>query len=895
MPFAIIKTKITSPDLDPAFVLRGKQIAKLDDSVKHRVTLISAAAGYGKTTLAVQWKATVSSPAAWLSVDADDNDLERFVRYLVASLRSAVPRCCQTVMELIESPQTIPEQNLVDALINDMSALDQRVFLIVDDLYLITETSIHDLIARVIEQQPECLRLVFLSRLEPPWPLPLWRVRGWVSELSDEDLRFSASESRDLVTSSLLKPVDDRVIDRLHGQTEGWPAGMRLALLALCDAANPMEAAMNVLEHSSDISDFLFEEVINGLPPKLREFLELTAPLDRFCAPLCDSILLDQESDPRRSDRRPSRELIDELQRRRLFLVSLDDASDWFRYHHLFKQLLYRRFGELSEPAKPSAICRHAGQWFAKQGLAEESLGYLIRGGDLETAVDTLWAALPALLTADLSRRTLSLILSKFPAKAFQQYPELILAEAFVCIAGFDLDRVAKRLADAETTIERTTCATAKRVEQQGVLNALQSFCFYWNGDTQEAWRCGSEALRLLPSRFRISRTYATIYGIGGLMLSDRTDESFALIERSITEDAASGSGFTSGFIACKAVMYAMCMQLDGVEQTTGKMRRVHKIAPMPDYWYSYAPYLEGLAAYERNQLDQASRGLRDAMNFGVRLNPRHYHDVLVSLSRVAEANGEMDSAWKYADRAREFAMAACDPISVRVSDAVEARLRFAQGERLIEPPPPQVVDAVSYFFQIPSLIYAELLLEGSETAEHEQAFEYIERSLALVEPRYHRRHVIVLTLLKALALEQLGKHKSALRLLSECLRWGKELGLLRTFLDRGPKLERWLRRLLPSHSGDDYLAFLLTAFHNQANPTLDATSIADLSELSQREMDVLELMQKRLSNKQIGAKLHVTSETVKKHAQSIYRKLGVNRRREAVLQAERLGILSRK
>ncbi len=884
--------KATAPPIDNAFIRREVQITAMDSALERRVTIITGSAGYGKSTVAAQWQHKAARKCAWLSLDIDENELRRFAGLLVAAIQHALPDSCERLVEMVRSPQAFPAVRLAEAFIGDAESWDEHVVVVFDDLHLISSQAVHDFLVHVIEHQPEHLRLVVLTRNEPPWPLQRWKVRGWVSELGNRDLCFSLPESVELFQTSLKPDVSEELIAGIHQRVEGWPAGLRLVLLSMQESDRREDVAKEMDAASRQLSRYFLDEVIEGLPEELKEFLELTAPLNRFCAELCDEL----RSHDGNAAVRPSRDLIDEFRGRQLFLVPLDREDRWYRYHHLFAELLSRRLEESSRSSHVAAIYRRAGGWFARNGFREESLDYLIQGNDVEAAAGTLWEALPGMLSADLTRRSLDHVLAKFPREAIQECVELMLADAFVRIARFDLGGLEEVLDDAEVIVQRTDSVTPLHTDKKGVLLALQTFLSYWRGDMKEAWQQGSEALRLLPKEFRIGRTYATTYGVGGLMMCGQFDESIARIERAITEDAASGNGTISGYITCKAMIHSMSMQIDGVLQATRKMRQMHALAPMPDYWFSYASYLEGLAAYERNQLDQARQGLLEALSYGVRLHGRHFHDILVSLCHVAMAAGEMASAWDYADQARKLAVDICDPTSVRVSDAADARLRSVAGESLsAQPPAPEIVDAVSYFFEIPSLIYAELLLDRPNAAGQEQALKYIDQALALVEPRHHRRHVIVLTLLKAMALDALGQHESAELLLNQTLRWGEELGLVRTFLDRGERLRGWLERFWAKRPDDQYVASLLDAFRSagEQSTNLQNANLADKHALlSQREMDVLELLQQRLSNKQIASKLNISAETVKKHSLSIYRKLEVHSRREAVILGERSGLL---
>jgi LuxR family transcriptional regulator, maltose regulon positive regulatory protein len=383
----LINSKLEPPDSLVKLVARPQLIEMLDRCCDGRVTPISAPAGYGKTTLVSQWlDAGPSRPVAWFSLDRLDNDLERFVRYVIAALARVEEHCFSRTEEMLTARMLPPPQVLAESMVLEIERSRRRTTLVLDDYGIIRTLAIHEFIDALVSRLPAPLHLVVLTRIDPPLPLSLWRSRYWLQELRAADLRCSRDETKAFLNSAKKLELSDEGIDALHRKTEGWITGLRLALLSLDGSPDPEEGVRAFSASERLVTDYLIEEVLARQPPEIREFLAITSVLERFSLELCDVLLARADT----GSAGQGRALLERLYHQNLFLLTLGSAHGWYRYHHLFRQLLLERFGELTTAVSKAGILHGAGDWFCANGWIEDGLTCFLAAGDLDAAEDVI-------------------------------------------------------------------------------------------------------------------------------------------------------------------------------------------------------------------------------------------------------------------------------------------------------------------------------------------------------------------------------------------------------------------------------------------------------------------------------------------------------------------------
>ena len=900
----LIQTKLNRPAIGANSVVRPRLISRLDDALKGRVTLICAPAGYGKTTLVLQWLGQGRMPAAWFAVDETDSDPDRFLSYVVAAVRTVVPEFGSDIERLLSAPQLPPPEILADAVVNELAALEQPLLIVLDDYHRLTSKTVHEILTRVLQYLPEKLHVLLLTRKDPPFPLGLWSTRQWLAELRAADLRFTREETQAFFEKRLLKRLPDQTVGMLDRRTEGWVAALQLVQLSLTTAEDPEALIRHFSDSDRSITDYLMDEVVSRHPAELVDFLAMTAITERFCAPLCDHLLAEHSAAP------DARRIINRIEKENLFLVPLDNARLWYRYHHLFQSLLKQHLKMNLSPERITRLHHRAGDWFAGQGLVEEALRHFIVAGDLGAAVELLEENMHAAIDSDLSRRTLARWLALFPKSAENQHPILLVAHSHLRMLNWNFSGMAQLLDRAEALLQDPPffIDPTRRQGLEGDYHALRARHLYWQGDAEGALRHARQALRIVPRKHRYTFSIVIIYYAAAYAMKGQREEGLRLLAKAMSEDCSLDSSNMAAFLTARAAIHYYAGDLPAVEQTAEQMLSVQTAVPVPETWQGYAHHFIGSVAYERNLLDSAAEHFGRVAQMRYRVSTRLHQEALLGLALVAQARGAKIKAREYVESAKVFAVEMNDSYSLQMAGSLQTRLALLSEEDPSVPPEyAPTVDSNKFWLEVPSLTRAEYLARKATPSDCSAARRCAEDGLQKAEQLHNFWQAIQFQAVKVLALRCSGRRDAALELLEETLRKAEPLGFVRSFLDRGSPMAELLKALLKKKPEDPYLHRLLDAFsmerpserppaeasggdrRSPINPAPDETLSA---ELSNRELDVLILLQERLTNKEIAQRLFVSPETVKTHISKIYQKLNVNNRRRAVITARKLNLL---
>ena len=897
--FQIVPTKLNRPAIDSRWIVRPRLLSALDDAFGRKLTLISAPAGYGKTTLAAQWLDHIPHPSAWLSLDEHDIDPDRFLRYMIASIRKIFPQFGPQIATLLSSPTSPSPEYLADMLISDLAEPAKPWVLVFDDFHFIESEPVQ-IISRVVQYLPDHLHLVIATRMDPPLPLARWRARDWLVDIRAAHLRFFPEEAK-VYFGTPFKKLSEDFIARIVARTEGWVTGLQLARLSLADTDKPDELARRFSDSDKLVVEFLIDEVLSRQPDEIKHFLAVTSLLERFCAPLCDHLLADE------GPTRGSRRLIDLLENENLFLVPLDTDGVWYRYHHLFRALLRRRLKKVLPQSRQNQIHYSAGEWFAGRGYIEDALSHLITAGDLDAAAELVEQNMHPAIDQDLSRRTLGRWLDLFPKGSEKRWPALLVAHAFQKLFRWDLTGMVPLLDQAESLLEDTACSVPEtgRRSLLGDIAFLRAVIFVWSGDAEIGFRNGRLGMELVPKQHRYAHTNSIMYTAAATAFLGRMDDALNLLSKALKDDCSEDCSSLGQILVTKIAILSYAVEWDAVEKNAKLILKIHKTSPVPDYWLGYVYYFLGSAAYERNALDAAAVHFDRVLEMRYRVTTRVYHDTLIGLALVAWAKADADSAEKYVATAYSFAVEANDPFSLEISNSIQIRqVTFSGSESSETTPYTPAVDSTRFWLIYPSLAFAEYQANKGGHDDCSACLESVEKGLQMARHHHNTRLEIQFLAVKAVALKCAGRLNQALELLENTLSRAEPHGLVRSFVDRGPPMAELLYALSAKRPENLYARSLLEAFgekvpskHKTANAaeypsrTESAHEALLSSGLSRRELDVLRLLSKRLTNREIAEMLFVSPLTVKTHTANIYRKLNVNDRRQAVAQAEQLGI----
>jgi LuxR family maltose regulon positive regulatory protein len=876
----VLATKLYLPCLRGPLVLRPRLIERLQQGLWGALTLISAPAGFGKTTLLSQWLAGCERPAVWLSLDEGENDPSRFLTYLIAALQTIAPTIGKGVSEVLQAPQLPPSEVVLSTLLNEITTIPVPFVLVLDDYHLIDATSVDQALTFLLEHLPPQLHLVIATREDPHLPLARLRARGQLTELRAADLRFTPAEAAEFLTAAMGLTLSDGDITSLERRTEGWIAGLHLAALSLRGQADVTRFIASFTGSHQFVLDYLVEEVLEQQSASVQTFLLRTSILDRLCGPLCEAVVLDAANSGQAT--------LEALDRANLFLVPLDHERRWYRYHHLFAEVLRQRLRTTSSPEEKergvAELHLRASFWYETQGLALEAFQHAAAAQDVDRAARLLegkgiprhfrGAVVPVLRW-----------LQSLPTAALDARPSLWVRYASLLLVTGQVTGVEEKLHAAEVALEGTgpDDQTRDLVGQIAVARATLALTRYQADAMLAQSRRALEYLR--PSNL-MSRTIATwTLGYAYLLQGDRAAALQAFTE-AIALSQASADPFTT---LMATIGLGNSQELDNqLHQAAETYWRVlHLAGEQPLQVISEAHLGLARIYYEWNDLEAAEQHGRQALHlarqFGSGVDA--YVRCEVFLSRLMLAQSDVAGA------------------TAQLAEASEETRQHHFVARL-----PEVATAQVLTFLRQGDVVAAARLAGMYDLPLSQARVHLaagdpSAALAVLAPWREQMETrgwaderLKAQVLEALALQSQGEQDQAVQVLSEALALAKPGGCIRTFVDEGAPMAHLLAQVAAQGVMPDYLGKVCAVFEVEERKDEDQSSPppaqALIEPLSRREVEVLQLIAQGLSNQEISQRLVLAVSTVKGHNLKIFGKLQVQRRTEAVARARTLGLV---
>lgn len=890
----LLATKFFIPHTHTQLTARPRLWAKLAGSAPERLCLLAAPAGFGKTMLVAEWITArqLAQQIAWLALDEEDNDPVRFLTYLIGALQRVDPGLGQSAQALLATPQPPAPSAILTMLINEIGAAAKSIIVVLDDYHLITTPAIHEAIIFLVEQMPANLRLIITSRADPPFPLARWRVRRHLSELRAGDLRFTQAELAQFLEQELSLVLPTPALTALEQRTEGWIAGIQLATLSLQGQADPTAFIAQFTGSHSYIIDYLVEEVLQQQPPAVQRFLQQTAILTRLCGDLCDRVMDDKDSQSQ----------LEALHRANLFLIPLDHERRWYRYHHLFAEMLQKWLRQQAGASVPT-LHRRACTWYEEQGLLLDAIHHALAAGDQEHA-----ASLLERMTDALRKRgefvTLATLLNRLPDGLLQTRPRLALARANALAFHHQLDEAGRWL----MVSEQANAAADPTI--RGNIAAIRTDIALNRGELAGAIQLAQEALAYLPADDGATRSFVMLLeGIAHFWSYDYT-AALASYEAGVQLAKRAGSLLITIYtLAAKVEVLQRQGRLHEAAatlQTIFDDARSHGIEQSALLGSSLV--VMGELCYEWNDLDRAEQYLTQSLARAQEAqNPRTQLHVYSSLLRVASARRQATQCQATIQAAEALIQQFQLPPQM-VNDFRIGRWRVALQANDRELVAAQVqawqqqhgsqMAADSENFD---LLRARLLLAQ---ADYPAALPLLQEVYQSTLQRQHRPHQVEALALMALAHAGSGDQAQAAKVIQPLLDTAQPAGFIRTIVDAGATIYELLKQNAEHHSTDPmlaaqrraYLDKLLAAFPGHAAPATPlpaaALNTALVEPLSEREWEVLRLVDQGFSNTQIADRLIITVGTVKRHLNNIFGKLGVGSRTEALARARILQLL---
>ena len=903
----LLATKLHVPRPRPGFVPRPRLTGRLEEGLARGLVLVCAPAGSGKTVLLADWAHRENRPVVWLSLDTGDNDPARFWRYVAAALDRVRPGIADQIAALLRGGQQPPLETVVTTLINELAARPGEVIIILDDYQLIDSQPVHGSIAFLLDRLPPGLRLVLASRADPPLSLARLRAGGRLAELRADELRFTLDQTGVFLRDATGLDLPATSVAAFQDRTEGWVAGLQLAALSLRGQADVAGFVETFSGSHRYVLDYLTEEVLARQSEQVRGFLLETSVLDQLSGPLCDAV----------TGQAGSQALLEALERANLFLVALDEVRGWWRYHHLFADLLRVRLAQ-ERPGRVPELHRAAAAWHEQHGLADDAVRHALAAGDVDWAARLIEQHVEMLIRRS-EGETLRRWLSALPASSVRTRARLGLAQAVSAIVRGQVEEVEPLLDDAE----RAFAATGDEPHEPSVGRALSVLANVpaliaflradvarLRGDAACAVDFDRQALAQLDDGDWLLGTHVR----WNLAVANWMRGRVGQAEHDLAEVAAERRAAGEGYPAMR-----VCYDLGQVQRAQGRMEAAlgtyQQALEVTGAASSQLPHLGmahvGLAGllYERDELaaalDHATRGVMLCRHLAF---TQPLAAGLAIVARIRQARGEVAGALEAMGEAGEVESSPQVVALLNPVPSWQARLLLAQGDitaatRWTQERGLGAGDEPSYPREPEYLVLARVLLARNLPR---QALPLLERLLDAAASDGRVGSVIEIRALQALGLAADGEQANAVEALAEALTLGCPQGYVRVFADEGAPMGALLGQLIAAQRAEQApargvplscLARLAHAFAGErampASRPGAATAVPGLVEqLTGRELEVLGMLAAGTPNQAIAGELVITLDTVKKHVSHVLGKLGAANRTEAVARARELGLI---
>ena len=889
-----LTTKFLLPTTREDIIPRQNLIELLKQSLSNKLTIVSAPAGFGKTTLIGDWIKQQKISAAWLTLDENDNDPIRFLSYYLKALQTIVPDFGETILEILQAPQTQINEPLLTSLINEIAATFSVEFVFVlDDYHLVESPRINEIIAFILNHLPSLMHMVVATRSDPSLPVALLRGRGELLEFRQGDLRFTNEEAAEFLNQIKRLQLAPNQIEALTTRTEGWISGLQMAAISMQGRENISEFIQSFTGSDRYIFDYLIEEVLNRQPEKVQEFLLNTSILNRLHSDLCNAVM----------DKSDSQSILEFLERANLFIIPLDNNREWYRYHHLFSDLLRKELVKKS-PEIINDLHQKASSWCHKAGYPEEAFTHALAAGDIVAAAKILERSFLAMMGRGelaLSRK----LFGRIPDEMIRSRPILSIQRAWILT-------LSGQVKEAEVLLQAIENLPSIEINKElsGNLAIIRALIATMRGDMDSAISLAQHADDLLLTDDLVIRgMLAYIYGIGYLATGNLNKAERAC-------EQIKQFGLASNSLWAKTVAYH---QLAQIEKLRGHLNEAQALCEevlqnavlrkAGRQGFLCGIYSElGDIMRERNNLESATKMVNKSLeiseSWGV------LTDIVsgnITLARIYLAKGDLDSAAKTINQAvKNSELGNIFQLVQGKLDACQVQIWLQQGNisnatrwaneielKLDSFNTGKLIDFVSELELINlSRVWNTTDIMGGTTSNLEKSKQLLSRLAHSAEmgQRYYR--LIEILVLQAIVFDQLGNEKEAFEALKRSILLAQPEGCMRIFLDEGQTMYNIVKKAQKAEIKIPYMRELLNAFDDQVEGLPESSRSSLPEELSDRELDVLRMLPTNLTAAEIADELFVAKSTIDTHIKHIYSKLGVNRRMEAIQRAKELDLL---
>ncbi|MFN2199894.1 MAG: LuxR C-terminal-related transcriptional regulator [Caldilineaceae bacterium] len=862
--------------------------------------LISAPPGFGKTTLASMYADNLPHPYAWLSLDSQDDVIGTFVAYLAAAIESAVPGFGQNILRHLDVDTSLTPLRLADLFLQDLVDVGDRLVLFVDDFHLITSLEIHQFMARVIGWLPQAVQIVIITRSDPPLPVSRLRGRRQITEIRSKQLRFSAAEGLTFVQSVAGSVVEEESISTLVQQSEGWPAALGILSMAIKDNEDKGKPAAALIRSSQHlVADYLLDEVMVDLSQPVRTMLARAALFDRFSAGLLQAVSVEFAPDL------DCHTALDELWQSNLFVARLDETGEWYRFHALFRDFLAQRLRRQDGAGAIDRTYMRAGEWFEAAGLIEEAVTCALQSSEPQRAACIVERhAYELVNVSDWQRLQAWLDLLPEPLHV---RPGIMVPSAYLAHARQRLEKSHALLETAMSALNDAgpQYSRDEAAEFRGQIMALESLFLSWFAAPERAIQHATAALQALPPRYSSARSFAEMSIFHARAKREPHEQVAAAIRLAIRREATLGIT-----VRALRLQLELCSLLYADEQVDSFCMEIERLGDMAGanptpFFQGWVHFGLGWVYYQRNDLDRAERHFSEVWEIHESCHARAVIDSLTGLVYIYQATGRCRHATSAVHRLSAFVRQVGSPQGHAIADSLAWRLEHGFDGAV--PPEHFATDPklqmTTQHWEIPACTAIRAHIANGSPESIQTAAQLLTTLRELARLDYQPRYATMIGLLEVLLRYERGDESAAMELLAETIDIAARCGTVRKVADVSPQLHPLLARL-HMHGRSRQFLHKVFAASGMAAPALEQevarsesrpaflTDFRSADLLTPREVDVLLLLARRLTDKEIAAKLVISQRTVHKHTGNIFQKLNVQNRRQAVATAQELGLL---
>jgi LuxR family transcriptional regulator, maltose regulon positive regulatory protein len=901
----LLTMKLYAPPLRPGLVHRLRLLRKMNAGLQEgrSLTLITAPAGYGKTTLALEWLTHLDRAYSWLSLDRTDNHPLQFLTYLIAALRDVDEKMGAILESILEhqvhEDEATRVQSVLMVLVNQLAKTETPFTLVLDDYHTITDLMVHQVLEFVLEHQPPQMHLVIVTRQDPLLPLSKLRSKGQLTEIRLGELRFTPEETGQFLNETMSLALLPEEVTALQGRTEGWIAGLQLAALSLSELPACSETSLDSETRSQyiqafagddrHVADYLLDEVLSHQPEKIQRFLLYTSQLKRLSGPLCDAILEDETQS--------SQEILENLERSNLFIIPLDNRRQWYRYHHLFADLLSSRL-QSADPTVVTRLHHAASLWFEANRMFADAVDHALLAEDFDNALRlieeiagaSIWASgdLPVLL--NWSRR--------LPEEVLTTRPQLCLYCARALFFNGQVEMADRYLQEAESALRMREQMGGATDELYGVLYTNQATVRAMRGESDAALELASRAESLIPKTDASTRArIAHAVGMAEYLKGQVREAEIAFSEAIERSGQANNRNLRLDVIACLALTQILSGRLRDAEHLCQRVLDTEfKNQSVPTTCAIF--FALALVQYERNELLSAQSSIETSIELAEKAGWLHVlWQAHLLQAQIQQALGDSQNAWQAIKQAEQVTLRYRIPRVARIISAYQANIELATGK---------IESAVCWAEKYEHQLAVENLRDFEELTRaricflrgnHSGALSQVNDTLEKAQSAGRTASVIEAKILKAQLLEVLGDLEAGVELIGGAIELAEPEGFLRVFLKEGKRVKDLLVLLRQTKIPANVMGYsvrLLDGFGEKIFVDSGLSLPDELVEpLSERELEVLRLIADGLSNPEIAARLYLSVNTLRAHTTHIYQKLSVHSRVQAVNRAKHLRLLT--